>query len=172
MVERRAAERLQVQAVVDLSVGYRSERVVAYDLSTDGCMIEASAGLLQAGASIALTFSNGISASGRVVWTKHLNAGVQFAERMPLSAVSRIAKDCARPSQPEKISAQTAGASWNPSARGYSFDQLLAKPSSPTGRRDYSTAISPLAHQKITSIFQNAVSLGLIAYCAVLLLHG
>src|SRR5688572_9358296 len=102
MLERRAAERLKIQAVVDLSVGERSARATAYDLSTDGCMLEAQKDLLEAGSDVALTFPNGFSASGKVVWTKHRNAGVQFAQRMPLSAVSRIAKDCARPSQPHE----------------------------------------------------------------------
>ena len=166
MLERRAAERLKIQAVVDLSVGERSARAMAYDLSTDGCMLEAEKILLEAGSTVALAFRNGISASGKVVWTKHRNAGVQFAEAMPIAAVSRMADDCARPSPPGGISAQTAE---HAPVSGRAFDQPLANASSPAGTSGYTAAASPLAPQKIASFFQDAVSVALIGYCALLL---
>jgi hypothetical protein len=172
MLERRAAERLKIHAVVDLSVGERSERVMAYDLSTDGCMLQSDKALLHADDSVALIFPNGSSASGRVVWTKHRNAGVQFAEPMPLSAVARIAKDRPRPERVENSSAQFSSATGRPSARGYGFDQPDANPLSPTRGKGSTAATLLLPQQKIASVFQGAISAALIACCAVLLFYS
>jgi hypothetical protein len=172
VLERRAAERLKIEAVVDLSVGERSGRVMAYDLSTDGCMLQSDKALLHADARVELTFPNGSSASGRVVWTKHRNAGVQFAEPMPLSAVARIAKDRPRTDRTDKSSAQISVANVRPSARGYGVEQPDATPLSPPGERGSTAATLLLPQQKIASIFQGAASVALIACCGVLLYYS
>jgi hypothetical protein len=172
VLERRAAERLKIQAVVDLRFGEHSERVMAYDLSTDGCMLEADKAALHADADVALTFPNGVSASGRVVWTKHRNTGVQFAEPMPFSAVARIAKGRPRPEPKDRSSAQISNASEHDSTRGYALAQLDANPSSPIRGEDAAAASSLLSQQKIVSIFHGTASAVLIAYCAALWLYS
>jgi hypothetical protein len=171
MLERRAAERLKIQAVVDLSVGERLERVMAYDLSTDGCMLQADNAILHADDSVALSFPDGSSALGRVVWTKHRNAGVQFAEPMPLSAVARLAKDRPRPERTETSSAQISSANGYSSAYGHDSDQH-ANPISPPWGRGSTAAALLLPQQKTASVFQGAISVALIACCAVLLFYS
>ena len=58
----------------------RTELALTYDISTDGCMLQASRGFCQTGDMVELTIGGHLF-RGRVVWTKHRNAGVQFAQR-------------------------------------------------------------------------------------------
>jgi len=154
MLERRVAERFRIEAAVEFSVFDRSETAIAYDLSTDGCMLEASNGVVEAGDAVALTFPNGISAEGTIIWTKHRNAGVQFASGMSPVAVERIARDCAPLGLSGEIPTHSARESWRAPAR----------------ERKHAAAAPPEDREKLVYILHYAFSVTIVAYSAVLLL--
>lgn len=169
MVERRAAERLRIEAAVEFSVRGRTEPAIAYDLSIDGCMIEASNGIVEAGDTVALAFPNGISAEGNIVWTRHRNAGVQFTPGMPLAAVERIATDCAPPG-PGHISAHSARESWRAPARRHGSKPPHADSRRPARKSKHAAAAAPEHREKLVYILHYAFSVTIVAYSAVLLL--
>ena len=88
--ERRSTERLEVQAAITCKVRARSLNGVAYDFSTDGCMIEVASVPPKAGDPIVLCFPGQVSIEGKVVWVRHRNAGIQFAEQLDRLMVRRI----------------------------------------------------------------------------------
>jgi hypothetical protein len=88
--ERRSAERLSIAAAVSCSMPGRSLDAIAYDLSTDGCMIEVSNASLKAGDPVVLCFPGQLSIEGRVAWAKYRNAGVQFSGQLDQQVVERI----------------------------------------------------------------------------------
>ena len=171
MVERRATERFRIEAPVEVSVRGRSESVIAYDLSIDGCMIEASSGSVEAGDAIALAVPKGISAEGTIVWTKHRNAGVRFAAGMRLVAVERIAKACAPPGPSGGLSARSARERWRASACGHGFQQPRADSWRSTLNGIYAAAAAPEDRKKLAYILHYAFSVTMVACAAVLLLR-
>lgn len=90
--ERRSAERLEIHAAVTCTVGVRSLDGVAYDLSTDGCMIEVASAAPRAGDPIVLCFRGQLSIEGKVVWAKHRNAGIRFSGQLDRLIVNRMVK--------------------------------------------------------------------------------
>ena len=88
-MERRAVERTKARVLVACRVNGRSELAETYDISTDGCMLEASNGYCEPGDEIELTFGLTLL-RGRVVWVKHRNAGVQFAARVSADTIKAI----------------------------------------------------------------------------------
>lgn len=90
--ERRSVERLAIEAAVKCSMHDRSLDAIAYDVSTDGCMIEVSNASPKAGDPIMLCFPGQLSIEGKVVWAKYRNAGVQFSEQMDGQVVGRIVR--------------------------------------------------------------------------------
>jgi hypothetical protein len=161
MLERRSAERFQILAAVSCSVAGRSEQAVAYDLSSDGCMIEAPRGFCQPGDDIALTFPGIASATGKVIWTKHRNAGLQFTTPITSAQVADICRKCASPAP-----ACENGAHNQTAAELRSAYRLRSEP--------YSSAqlIAPevASRQKLTLFQAGSLFAGLILYCAFLLL--
>ena len=87
MPDRRAAERIQIVAAVECTAGGQREIATAYDISTDGCLLQTSLGLLEEGDRVCVRFGHGQSAEGRVMWTRYRNAGVQFATPLPSAAL-------------------------------------------------------------------------------------
>jgi hypothetical protein len=88
-MERRAVERTKAEIAVSCRIRDRIEQTLTYDISSDGCMLEASNGFCEAGDEIELRFS-AATLRGRVVWVKHRNAGVQFDSRAPAEKVAQI----------------------------------------------------------------------------------
>ena len=171
LVERRAAERLRIYAAIEISVRGCPAPAIAYDLSIDGCMIEASNGIVEAGDTIVLAFPNGISAEGTIVWTKHRNAGVRFAAGMRLVAVERIAKACAPPGPSGGLSARSARERWRAPACGHGFQQPRADSWRSTLNGIYAAAAAPEDRKKLAYILHYAFSITMVACAAVLLLR-
>ena len=92
MPDRRAAERIQIVAAVECTAGGQREIATAYDISTDGCLLQTSLGLLEEGDRVCVRFGHGQSAEGSVMWTCYRNAGVQFATPLPSAAVAGIVR--------------------------------------------------------------------------------
>jgi hypothetical protein len=91
-VDQRASERFVVDLTAEGTLAGRSVRVCVYDLSMDGCMVEAQAPPLpEQGQAIELTFPDGFNVSGKLAWTMGKNAGVQFASRLNETEVARRA---------------------------------------------------------------------------------
>lgn len=67
----------------------RTELALTYDISTDGCMLQATNGFCDAGDPVELILC-GVALRGQVVWVKHRNAGVQFAERTAEKTIAAI----------------------------------------------------------------------------------
>ena len=88
-MERRAVERIKSEIAVLCRSRGRIEPALTYDISTDGCMLEASNGFCEAGDAIELSF-RAATLRGRVVWVKHRNAGVQFDGRAPAERIVQI----------------------------------------------------------------------------------
>lgn len=82
-MDERSYKRVEVDLDVAASVGTRSMRAMIYDLSMDGCLIEACDGPLPAESSaIDLHILDGQVTRGTLVWTKGNFGGVKFAELM------------------------------------------------------------------------------------------
>ena len=82
-MDERAYKRVVVDLEVAASVGTRSMRAMIYDLSVDGCLIEATDETLPAVTSaINLYIPNVNVTRGTLVWTRGNFGGVKFAEHM------------------------------------------------------------------------------------------
>ena len=90
MAERRKVERQHVVAQVDYRSGWKSDQAVAYDLSTNGCMLESSAGFVEPGDNILIRFTSRIAVEGKVIWQERRNAGIEFAEPVHPLIVSHL----------------------------------------------------------------------------------
>ncbi len=90
MSERRKVERQRLAAQVDYRSGWKSDHAVAYDLSTNGCMLESSAGFVEPGDTILIRFTSRISVEGKVIWQERRNAGIQFVEPVHPLIVSHL----------------------------------------------------------------------------------
>jgi hypothetical protein len=91
-VDRRGAQRLPAAIELRLALGDHWESAVAYDISTDGCLIEAHSGLLVPGDTIQIEFPGMRLVCAQAVWTKHRNAGLQFGTPLPHGAVLKLAQ--------------------------------------------------------------------------------
>ena len=91
-VDRRGAQRLPAAIELRLALGHHRESAVAYDISTDGCLIEAHSGLLIPGDTILIEFPGMRPVCAQAVWTKHRNAGLQFDTPLPHSTVLKLAQ--------------------------------------------------------------------------------
>lgn len=80
MVERRRVGRQRLTAEVDYRSGWKAERVVAYDLSTHGCMLHSSHGFVEPGDTILVRFTHRVAVEGKVIWQQNRTAGIEFAE--------------------------------------------------------------------------------------------
>lgn len=89
-MERRAVQRTRAEVLVECHVRGRTELVETYDISTDGCMLQASrAFFCEVGDEIEIAI-RGIELKGRVVWVRNRNAGVQFAGSTSLGTLAAI----------------------------------------------------------------------------------
>jgi hypothetical protein len=89
-MERRRSVRMPIVSAARCSVGARAEDVTAYDISTDGCLIESSNGFVVVGDTVSIHFAGEAPFEGTVIWRKHRNAGVEFAEPLARTVVERI----------------------------------------------------------------------------------
>lgn len=89
-MERRAVKRVQTQAMVECLSGGRRQPATVYNLSTDGCMIEAPRGFLESGDGIMLHFSNRLAVEGQVAWRDGGQAGVHFLDKIHDLMVSAL----------------------------------------------------------------------------------
>ena len=120
--ERRSVERLEIKAPVICRVRGRSQDAFAYDISTDGCMIEVTKTSLKQGEPITMAFPDQTHTVGQVVWVKHRNAGIRFSEPLDRLVVGQIVRDYLRrqcstrsPVRPVKISLTPRGSNnWAP----------------------------------------------------------
>lgn len=79
-MKSRASERVVADREVTCRFGGRKSIVLMYDLSVDGCMIDATDLEVTAGDPILLDLLDERSTSGEVVWQKAGCAGIRFAE--------------------------------------------------------------------------------------------
>lgn len=68
----------------------RSVSLFVYDLSMDGCMIQAKSLKVREGQVIVLGFDERCTAVGTVLWRRNLTAGVRFETRLEPEAVARL----------------------------------------------------------------------------------
>ena len=80
MAERRKIQRERIVAQVAYRSGWKSDQAFVYDLSTNGCMLEASAGFVEPGDTILVRFTSRVAVEGKVIWHERRNAGIEFAE--------------------------------------------------------------------------------------------
>jgi hypothetical protein len=90
VVERRAVQRVQTQAMVECLSGGLVRAATVYNLSTDGCMVEPPSGFLEAGDGIMLHFSNRLGVEGKIAWRDGHRAGVHFIEKVHELMVSAL----------------------------------------------------------------------------------
>jgi hypothetical protein len=89
-VERRLEPRAEIVAKVECHVGGRSDQVIAYDLSADGCLLQCSLGFVEPDDEIEMRFPHGVIVQGHVIWCERLNAGVRFSSRVPDSMIAEL----------------------------------------------------------------------------------
>ena len=90
MGERRKVARQRIVAEVDYRSGWKSERTFAYDLSTNGCMIETSPGYVEPGDAVLVRFTERVAVEGKVIWQERRNAGIEFTEPVHPLIVSHL----------------------------------------------------------------------------------
>ncbi len=81
-MDERASKRVAVDKEIECRVGGRSARVLLYNLSVGGCMIETSNGLVSEGDWASLKLSDTILAGGVVIWQIGRNAGIRFEQAL------------------------------------------------------------------------------------------
>jgi hypothetical protein len=89
-MERRLGPRAEIVARVECHVAGRSDLVIAYDLSPDGCLLQCALGFVRPGDEIEMRFPDGVPVHGQVIWCERLNAGVQFASQVPRSLIEEF----------------------------------------------------------------------------------
>ena len=90
-MDERRAKRVVVDLKLDAQVEGAIVRVHVYDLSMDGCSIEAeSTDFPSSGASITLKFSNDVGVEGTLEWVRRRNGGVRFKEPLLGSLVHEL----------------------------------------------------------------------------------
>ena len=90
-MDERRAKRVVVDLKLDAQLEGASVRVHVYDLSMDGCSIEAEAiDFPSSGALITLRFSSDLDVDGTLVWVVSRNGGVRFSEPLPGSLVHEL----------------------------------------------------------------------------------
>jgi hypothetical protein len=81
-VERRSTPRAEIISILDCQCDRSSDRAVAYDVSSGGCLLQCADGFVRPGDALAMRWPGGRIMCGTVVWTKALNVGVRFDERL------------------------------------------------------------------------------------------
>lgn len=89
-MEHRLEPRVEIVAKVECRAGGRSDQVIAYDLSADGCVLQCSLGFVEPGDAIEMRFPHGVLVQGQVMWCQRLNAGVRFSSRVPDSMIAEL----------------------------------------------------------------------------------
>jgi hypothetical protein len=90
-MDERASGRVVIDSEVEAVVGTAAFRVLLYDLSTDGCMIDTGgAPLPEAGAAIDLALPLAGAKKGHLVWTRGRFGGVRFLDRLPEAIVLHL----------------------------------------------------------------------------------
>lgn len=90
-MDERGNKRVVVDLELDARVGSRVTRVLVYDLSIDGCMIESRAGQLPgAGGAVELPSPDAGVTAGTLAWAQGRCGGVLFTNRLHESLVDRI----------------------------------------------------------------------------------
>lgn len=88
-MERRACEGVSISLEGHARVAGRPGRVVATDLSINGCRINTSHGFVAVADAIILIFGD-IRIIGRVAWCDGRNAGIQFRTQMHPALVEHL----------------------------------------------------------------------------------
>jgi hypothetical protein len=90
-MDERAYQRVVVDLEVLATVGARSMQVTVYDLSMDGCAIEARGDPLPAPSSAINLYIPDVNVTrGTLIWTQGHFGGVKFAERMHEELVQHL----------------------------------------------------------------------------------
>jgi len=89
-MERRLEPRAEIVGRVECRVGARTETAIAYDLSSDGCLLQCPLGFIAPGDEIEMRFPQGVLVRGRIIWRKNLNAGVLFSSQVPRSLIASL----------------------------------------------------------------------------------
>ncbi|KHK93577.1 PilZ domain-containing protein [Novosphingobium malaysiense] len=86
-MDERKYERVVADREIEcIAAGLRS-KVVLYDLSAGGCMIETRQLVLANGASVYLVLNHFLETSGQIAWQAEGHAGVQFGQMLNEAAV-------------------------------------------------------------------------------------
>jgi len=90
-MDERRAKRVVVDLKLDAQVEGAIVRVHVYDLSMDGCSIEAeSTDFPSSGASVTLRFLSDVEVKGTLAWVRSRNGGVHFKEPLPGPLVHQL----------------------------------------------------------------------------------
>jgi hypothetical protein len=90
-MDERASRRVVVDLQVGAKVNGRLLRLLAYDLSMDGCMVDTCGEPLPAaGNAITIQLADALEIAGTLVWTLGRFGGVQFAQRLKHNLVEEL----------------------------------------------------------------------------------
>ena len=90
-MDDRSSKRVVVDLELEACVDSRVARVLVYDLSIDGCMIEARTGQLPvAGCAIELSLPHVGLTTGTLAWTQGRYGGVFFTRRLHQAVVDDL----------------------------------------------------------------------------------
>ena len=86
-MDERISKRVAVDKQIECRVHGNTDRVLLYNLSVGGCMIEASTGFVSQGDIVVLKLSESHVVGGEVVWQHDVNAGIRFEESLHAAIV-------------------------------------------------------------------------------------
>ena len=82
-MQQRIFDRTASDLVIDCIVLRKRERAILCDLSQSGCRIELFDGAPQLGSTLIFELDDRLAFAGQVVWTRGVEAGVQFTKPLP-----------------------------------------------------------------------------------------
>jgi len=90
-MDERASKRVIVDLEVEGILNHRSLQVWVYDLSANGCMLQAAGDPLPAeGQPIRLVFPGRRTVSGKLAWANGNVSGVQFTDALDEGVVAQL----------------------------------------------------------------------------------
>lgn len=90
-MDERASNRVVVDLELDANVAGQSVRVLVYDLSMDGCMIDTGGEQLpDRNAAVDLSFPHDLLITGTLAWAHGGVGGIKFKERLHQAVVEHL----------------------------------------------------------------------------------
>ena len=104
-MERRLEERIETNVLLTCRVPARPCRAIMHDLSHAGCRLELPDGNIELGGTALIDLPGVSQVTGRVVWIRGNQAGIQFHRR--LAGAAAVALGLEEP-EPEPVEAESS----------------------------------------------------------------